>query len=159
MFVFIIFFPSSPYCFLQHHWDMIQQNQHYLVATGFWKGNLVFLSLSINFHLCPGSSASKVNKCMELAALFFWWGYISDGLTFPDHILRLDGCQHWCTESGGSWQPGGGREWVEQLVSVTAGCWMSSGLSDAGRTHGLPQQLDQGNSFHLSVIILLTCID
>lgn len=79
------------------------------MATCFWKGNLVFLSLSINFCLCPGSSARKVNECMELAALFFWWGYISDGLTFPDHILRLDGCQHWCTESGGSWQPGGGR--------------------------------------------------
>lgn len=52
-----------------------------------------------------------------------------------------------------------GGKWVEQLESVTAGCWMSSGLSDAGRTHGLPQQLDQGNSFHLSVIILLTCIE
>lgn len=79
------------------------------MATCFWKGNLVFLSLSINFHPCPGPGASKVNECMELAALFFWWGYITDGLTFPDHILRLDGCQHWCTESVGSGQPGGRR--------------------------------------------------
>lgn len=79
------------------------------MATCFWKGNLVFLSLSINFHLCPGSSASKVNECMELDALFFWWGDISDGLTFRDHILGLDGCQHWCTASGGSGQPTGGR--------------------------------------------------
>lgn len=51
------------------------------------------------------------------------------------------------------------QEWVEQLVSLTAGCWVSPGLSDAARTHGLPQQLDLGNIFHLYMIILLTCIE
>lgn len=53
----------------------------------------------------------------------------------------------------GSQEEGG--KWVEQLVSVTAGCR----FSDAVRTHILPQQLDVESSFHLSVTILLTCIE
>ena len=57
----------------------------------------------------------------------------------------------------GSRRQGGER--AEQLVSVAAGCWPGVGWPDAGRTHGLPRQLDGGSSFHLSVIILLACIE
>lgn len=110
------------------------------MATCFWKENLVFLSLSINLHLCPSPSASKVNESTELAALFFGQGYISDGLTFPDHILRLDASTGAHKVVGAGSQEEGGRgvggttcvrdSWLLDEPRVVR-CWQDTGTASA----------------------------